>query len=283
MTDEALVAFLAWAVARLGLRWKGVGSFRSTVRKRLTKRLHELGLPDLAAYRRYLEAEVSPDEWAIVDGMCRIPISRLYRDAAVFDLLATELLPERARVAEREGRHAVRVWSAGCASGEEPYTVAMVWRFDVAPAHPGLALDLVATDADDGMLERARRGAYGASSVREVPPRLRDLALRREGSQFLVRDEVRASVRFERQDLRLALQEGPFDLVLCRNMLLTYVDEAQHGPLLLALARRVRPGGAIVVGSREVLPEQLDSSRFTLDARAPGVLVVARDSAVTDG
>lgn len=277
MTDAALVAFLAWAVQRLGLRWEGVGSFRGTVRKRLARRMKALGLDDLEAYRARLESDAS--EWPIVEAMCRIPISRLYRDAAVFDWLGAELLPERARAAVREGRSAVRVWSAGCASGEEPYSVAIVWHADVAPRHPRVRLELVATDADDGLLARARRGAYGAGSVRELPSRLRDVALRREGALLVVRDELRDGIKFERQDLRTELQDGPFDVILCRNMLLTYIDERQHRPLLEALAVRLLPGGALVVGAREAMPDGIDS----LARRAAGVYVAARDSGRAEG
>jgi len=267
MTDADLVAFLKWAVARLGLRWTGLRDFRGTVRKRLTKRLAELGLADLAAYRAYVERE--PDEAQVLEAMCRIPISRLYRDASVFDLLAKELLPERARAAEREGRSAVRIWSAGCASGEEPTTVAILWHVDVAPDHPSIALELIATDADEGMLARAERGAYGPGSVRELPPRLRERALRREGLLFVVDPELRRGVTFRREDLRRSMPDGPFDVVLCRNMLLTYIDESQHLPLLQAIVARLLPGGVLVVGSRETMPAGLEG----LEHRGPGLYV----------
>ena len=267
MTDDDLVAFLRWAVARLGLRWTGLRAFRGTVRKRLTKRMNELGLGDLRAYRERIECE--PDETAVLEAMCRIPISRLYRDAEVFDLLAKELLPERARFAERERRSVVRVWSAGCASGEEPTTIAVVWHVDVAPAHPGLTLDLVATDADAGMIARAERGAYGPGSVRELPPRLRDLAFRHEGSLLVARPELRRGITFRVEDLRRSMPDGPFDVVLCRNMLLTYIDESQHLPLLEAMIARLLPCGVLVVGSRETMPAGLTQ----LERRAPGVFV----------
>jgi chemotaxis protein methyltransferase CheR len=267
MTDAELVAFLEWAVVRLGLRWTGVRSFRGTIRKRLAKRLAELGLADLASYRARIEHDGA--EAARLEAMCRIPISRLYRDAEVFDLLANELLPERARIAEREHRSAVRVWSAGCASGEEPTTIAIVWHLEVAPSHPGLDLELLATDADEGMLARAERGAYGPGSVRELPSRLRDQALVREGSLFVVRPELRRGVTFRREDLRTSMPDGPFDVVLCRNMLLTYIDERQHLPLLQAIVARLLPGGVLVVGSKEAMPAGL----VGLARRGPGVFV----------
>lgn len=270
VTDAALVAFLEWAVQHLGLRWTGLRNFRGTVRKRLVKRLHELRLGDLDAYRARLESD--PSEWAVLEAMCRIPISRLYRDRAVFDRLATEILPERARIAAREGRTTLRVWSAGCASGEEPYTVAMVWRIDVAPNVPGIGIEILATDADEGMLARARRGAYGSGSVRELPARLRDVAMKREGSLFVVRDELRTGITFRREDLRRAMPDGPFDVVLCRNMLLTYIDEREHRPLVEQLVARLLPGGALVVGSRETMPGDVPS----IEKVAPGMYVARK-------
>jgi chemotaxis protein methyltransferase CheR len=257
MTDDEVVTFLAWAAQRLRLRWIGVRSFRRTIRKRLSKRLAELGLKNLREYAARIEAD--PAEDATLEAMCRIPISRLYRDRAVFDRLATDILPERARIAASEGRSSIRVWSAGCASGEEPYTVAMVWHVDVAPRHPGIALEIVATDADEGMLARARRGAYGESSVRDLPERLREVALRHEDSLFVVREELRAGVELRHEDLRRAMPEGPFDVVLCRNMLLTYIDESEHVPLLAEIVTRIRPGGALVIGRREAMPPATDA------------------------
>jgi chemotaxis protein methyltransferase CheR len=111
MTDPELVAFLQWALPRLSLRWAGFRKVRGQVRKRIHRRLRELGLPDLAAYRAHLERE--PDEWAQLAAMCRITISRFWRDRGVFDWL-TGRLPELATT----GR--LRAWSAGCAGGRAP-------------------------------------------------------------------------------------------------------------------------------------------------------------------
>ena len=91
----------------------------------LTKRIQELGLADLEAYRHYLQTHTR--EWATLDTLCRITISRFYRDSMVFRLLAMELLPQLAARLIREGRTVLRVWSAGCASGEEPYTFRLLW------------------------------------------------------------------------------------------------------------------------------------------------------------
>ena len=91
MNDPELVRFLQWCLPKLGLRWAGFRKVRGTVRKRLNRRIRELKLPDLAAYRDRLE--IDPCEWNWLEVMCRIPISRFYRDKAVYDFLAGEVLP----------------------------------------------------------------------------------------------------------------------------------------------------------------------------------------------
>jgi chemotaxis protein methyltransferase CheR len=270
VTDPELVAFLEWAAPRLGLRWEGLRNFRRTVKKRLARRMAVLGLGALDDYRAHLEAD--PSEWARLDAMCRITISRLYRDRPVYDLLTREILPERACVALRERRAAIRVWSAGCASGEEPYSVAIAWHVDVAPAYPGVGLELIATDADDDLLARARRATYEEGSLRELDARLREAALLSDGDVHAVRPELRAGITFRAEDLRHAMPDGPFDVVLCRNVLLTYIDEPKQGPLLDQLVARVFPGGVLVVGSREALPP----GTLGLVPRIPGVFTVER-------
>src|SRR5215510_13000639 len=113
MPDPDCVAFLQWALPRMNLRWKGFRRVRRHLCRDLAHRTAALGLPTLAAYRAHLEQH--PDEWRVLDAMCTVTISRFYRDAGMFDRLRRETLPELARKADDE----LRVWSAGCASGEE--------------------------------------------------------------------------------------------------------------------------------------------------------------------
>ncbi|AKU92708.1 CheR family methyltransferase [Vulgatibacter incomptus] len=253
-SDRATVAFLQWALPRIGLRWGGYRKVRGTVRKRLVRRLRALGLPNLSAYRAHLDAH--PDEWGIFETMCRIPISRFYRDRAVFERLLHEVLPALASAAAREKRSSVRIWSAGCASGEEPYTIAILWHLAMEPARP--ALDLLATDVSEEMIARAERGIYRESSLRELPMRLRERAFVREPSgQMRVREELRRGIVFRREDLRASMPEGPFDLILCRNLAFTYFDEPTQLRIAKDLVARLRSGAALVVGSHEALPADL--------------------------
>ena len=133
MTDADCVAFLQWALPRLDMRWKGFRKVRGQVCKRIKRRLQELGLEGYAAYRQRLESD--PGEWRLLDECCHITISRFFRDRDVFEALRRRILPDVAHKAAREGR-AVRIWSAGCASGEEPFTLKIFWDLEVAPLAP---------------------------------------------------------------------------------------------------------------------------------------------------
>jgi RNA 3'-terminal phosphate cyclase (ATP) len=252
MTDRELVDFLQWALPRLGLRWAGFRKVRGTVRKRIARRLAELGLGDLPAYRAHLEHH--PVEWRRLAAFCRIPISRFFRDRAVYGVLATDLLPALAKEAGEAGRATVRVLSAGCASGEEPYSVALAWTLGADRTAPGVGLDVLGVDADDAMLERARTGCYGPGSLKELPPDLVERAFERRDGAFCLADDLRRAVRFASCDLTAGLPPGPFDLVLCRNVAFTYFDDAGQRACLDDIRTALRDGGWLIIGTREHPP-----------------------------
>jgi chemotaxis protein methyltransferase CheR len=253
MDDEALVPFLNWCLPRLGLRWPGYRKVRRLVGKRLNRRLAELGLADLSAYHVFLANR--PAEWTRLDAMCRIPISRFYRDRAVFQFIAGQLLPEIAAMASGKGDAAVRCWSAGCASGEEPYTIAILWRFSVAQDWPALGLTLIATDADETMIERAKAACYARSSLKDLPQAWVDRAFIRRGPLSCLAPDFRQVVELVHQDIRQSMPSGPFDLILCLNLVFTYFDEALQRRVLNQLRNRLRAGGFLVLGAHQALPD----------------------------
>jgi chemotaxis protein methyltransferase CheR len=217
------------------------------------RRAQELGLESFDEYRE--ELAVSPEEWSRLDALCRIPISRFYRDRAVFDALRSELLPRLAERALARGETTLRTWSVGCASGEEPYTLSTIWRFDLAQRFPSLDLRIVATDADETMLERARRGCYAEGSLRLLPPDLRSRGFHEENGLHYVRDEVRRGVAFQREDVRTAMPDGPFDLVLCRNVVFTYFEPSLQRTIAERIVGRMIEGGLLIVGCHERAPD----------------------------
>jgi chemotaxis protein methyltransferase CheR len=146
------------------------------------------------------------------------------------------------------------VWSAGCASGEEPYTVALIWRFALAARFDTISLAVVATDADETVLARARNALYPPGCLAEFPQAWADAAFVREGRSLRLRPEYRAGVTFLGHDLKSEAPDGPFDLILCRNLAFTYFDAAGQRDALARLAGRLVPRGALVIGRRESLP-----------------------------
>jgi chemotaxis protein methyltransferase CheR len=257
LTDRDCVEFLQWALPRLGLRWAGFRKVRRQVCRRLRRRLDALGLADLDSYRAYLDAH--PDEWRALDALMPITISRFGRDRAVFADLEDAVLP-----ALSSGRDVLRAWSAGCASGEEAYTVALM-AAELGP------VEVLATDVDPAVRRRAREAIYSRSSLAELPERWRESAFERRGELFVLRPEPRRLVTIREHDLRTPPPPGPFDLVLCRNVAFTYFGGDLQRAVLAHLADALRPGGALVVGLHESLPEPAE--RFE---PWPGVRAVYR-------
>ncbi|MBI3468416.1 MAG: chemotaxis protein CheR [Planctomycetes bacterium] len=254
MIDSQCVEFLQWALPRLQLRWPGFRKVRKQVCKRVTRRIEELGLADVGGYRTYLEA--TPEEWATLDTFCRIPISRFYRDRGVFDLLRDEVLPELAVVIRQEGGHELRCWSAGCASGEEVYTLSAIWQLSAGLAHPDITWRVLATDNEPEMLARARRGCYSASSLKELPREWLPAVFTPENGLLCVKPAFRSDIDFTLQDIRTEMPEGTFHLVLCRHMAFTYFDEPLQREVLQRILAKLVRGGVLVTGKQEPLPAQ---------------------------
>jgi chemotaxis protein methyltransferase CheR len=215
------VTFLQQALPRLGRRWAGYRKVRRQVCRRIRHRMQALGLESFEAYYEHLEAR--PDEWEVLDGLMNVTISRFNRDRGVFEFLRDQVL-----------RPGMRVWSAGCASGEEPYTLALLCD----------GLDILATDVDPVMLRRAEAARYPASSLRELPDR--------DAFTDGVLDERYRNVTFALHDVRDEPPPGPFDLVLCRNVAFTYFDEATQREVLTRIASVT---SLLVIGAHERLPD----------------------------
>lgn len=252
MSDAKCLAFLQWALPRLGLRWLGYRRVRGQACKRIQRRLVQLGLPDLATYAARLEAD--PAEWQVLERLCVITISRFFRDRRVWDALRDEVLPAQAEAALAAGDAELRCWSIGCASGEEAYTLSLLWTLGLADRYPGLRLRILATDVDEHVLARARTAEYGAASLRELPTGWLERAFEQHDGAFRVRESFRAAVELRREDVRRALPDGLFRVILCRNVVFTYFEEASQRETLARILTRLAPGGVLIAGRHERVP-----------------------------
>ncbi len=250
--DADCVSFLQWALPLLDMRWAGFRKVRAQVCKRIRRRLQALRLQDLGAYREYLAAR--EDEWKALDGLCRITISSFYRDRGVFESLAKRVLPEIAGLAcEGKGRVA-RVWSAGCASGEEAYSLKLLWELRLKPRFPDLGLRILGTDADPRLLERAQTACYPPGSLKDLPADLKKAGFESRAGRHCLVERCRGGVEFRAQDIRNGVPEGRFHLILCRNLAFTYFGEDLQRRVLGRLWQALTPGGGLVIGAHEALP-----------------------------
>ncbi|MBZ0157431.1 MAG: chemotaxis protein CheR [Alphaproteobacteria bacterium] len=254
MKDLECTEFLQWGLPRLRFRWSGFRKVRKQVCKRLQRRISELGLSDISTYKGYLDSHSA--EWEVLDSLCQITISRFYRDRRVFDALCSTILPGLAKNASETGAHEIRCWCAGCCSGEEAYTLQILWRTYVMPAlQRQIPLRIIATDLNPDVLERAQKGAFPASSLVDLPEKLIREAFECSGSACTIRGAFREDVEFARQDIREQLPEGTFHLLLCRNLVFTYFDRTLQLEILERIVERLSPGGFFVIGIHESLPD----------------------------
>jgi len=254
MGDADCVAFLQEALPRLGLRWQGFRKVHGQVCKRLRRRMKELEIEGFAAYRKQLDNY--PQEWTVLDGLTHITISRFFRDKRIFDALERLVLPDIAARARQDKRQA-RFWSAGCASGEEPYTLKILWDLAVASAFPSVSCSVVATDVDETVLKRARKGCYSRGSLRELPEALIRQGFEQADSLLCVPLQHREGVSFLLQDLRSEAPGGFFDLILCRNVAFTYFEASLQAEALDRLVERLAQPGYLVIGAQEKLPHEM--------------------------
>lgn len=251
MNDADCVEFLQWALPRLRMRWAGFRKVRGQVCKRIGRRLKELGLGDIDAYRSYLDKH--SEEWEILDGLCRITISRFHRDRKVFECLRDSVLPDLAQATQAAGG-TLRIWSAGCASGEEPYTISILWHTFLEKRFPDITVEIIATDTEPKLLERAKTGHYNTSSLKELAPDIMEAAFETSERGLCLNTKYRHGVVFLLSDIRSDMPQGPFALILCRNLVFTYFDAEMQRDLLEGMIDRLITGGALVIGGHESLP-----------------------------
>lgn len=254
MTDHELVEFLQWSLPKIHMRWSGFRKVRRTIRKKLNRRLQELSLVDLRAYRKKLCDD--PNEWNVLKEICRITISRFYRDTHVFVQLEKQLLPECADEAIKNKTDNIHVLSAGCASGEEPYTVSLIWNLLVGPKYPKVGIEIVAIDTDQIVLGRARRACYSEGSLKHLPDILVQKGFERANESYNLNRDFQSAVHFKHQDLEKFKPDRMFDIILCRNLAFTYFDASSQKVVLSNLTDALRQNGYLIIGAHETLPAQ---------------------------
>lgn len=253
MKDEACILFLQWALPQMQLRWEGFRRVRKQVCKRIGQRINQLGLPNELAYRDYLHHHDT--EWQILAALCHVTISRFYRDKIVFDQLKNELIPRLCDQLRLHDEKYLHCWSAGCARGEEAYSLVLIWSFVLQHQYPEIAISITATDIDPIMIQQARKACYPFSSVKNLSPEWRRMAFTQIKDQYCLHPIYQPPVTFTLGDVAQLVNTQSYRLVLCRNLVFTYFNLDRQIQFLHKLQAQLSEGSILVLGAHERLPE----------------------------
>jgi two-component system, chemotaxis family, CheB/CheR fusion protein len=252
MTDDSsLDVLLDYLKRTRGFDFTGYK--RATLERRIAKRMDEVGADSHVAYLDHLE--VAPEEFELLFNTILINVTGFFRDTAAWDFLATDIVP---MLLDSIGdRDPIRVWCAGCASGEEPCTLAILLAEALGEARYAEHVKIYATDVDEEALNEARRATYSAKDVETVPAHLLERYFERVGPRYAFRKDLRRAMIFGRNDLVTDAPISRIDLLTCRNTLM-YFNADTQAQILGRFHFALNAWGYLYLGKSEMLISHSD-------------------------
>jgi chemotaxis protein methyltransferase CheR len=237
---------------RFDYSWSGYRKVRKGVKKRLTRHMQQLNCPNTGAYLDLLDASDKVRQEC--EMRMTVSISRFFRDRKLWQDLEENILP--AMIA-KEGKR-FQVWSAGCARGEEVYSIKILWDRLKHPFDDQPELVITATDMHPDYIEKARVGEYTKSSMKEVPPEIqkRYFDVRKSDNCFAVKPALKKGINWKVHNILDGFSESRFNIIFLRNNLLTYYQDVLKTKGLNNIVRSLVTGGCLILGSHEKLPAQ---------------------------
>ena len=226
---------------------------RASLIRRIQRRQQAVGADTFEAYRAYLDTH--PDEFGLLFNTILINVTAFFRDPDAWAYLASEIVPRIIAAARPD--EAIRVWTAGCASGEEAFTVAMILAEQLGLEHVRRRVKIYASDVDDDALLQARHATYSAQQVEEVPAQYLARYFDRVEDRFTFHKDLRRAIIFGRHDL---VQDAPISrvhLITCRNTIMYFTRETQ-ARILSRFHFALRPNGFLLMGRAELLLTHAD-------------------------
>ena len=221
------------------------------IRRRIAKRLRSCKVVDVASYLKRLEMD--RDELDTLLATISIHVSQFFRNPDTYRILEQKILPDLYRRARAAGRTELTLWSAGCASGEEPYSLALL--VDDMNARD-LKINILATDVSKPVLDTARSGTYEALRLKEVPPDVLDKYFHAEDDHYQVIERIRNQVEFRHHNIMTASNYPPADLILCRNVMI-YFTRVEQERILTRFAATLPEHGVLVLGRSETMTDDI--------------------------
>jgi two-component system CheB/CheR fusion protein len=253
-TDEAFEALLRYMRDSRGFDFTGYK--RTSLMRRVRHRMDQAGYETFEEYLDLLQA--SSDEFASLFNTILINVTSFFRDPAAWEFIRDDVVPSL--LAERGPNDPIRVWSAGCASGQEAYTLAMILAEALGPESFRRRVKVYATDVDQDALTEARAASYGAKAVESIPADLLERYFDHSNGRHVFRKDLRRAVIFGRNDLVKDAPISRVDLLTCRNTLM-YLNADTQRTVLSRLHFALAPQGTLFLGHAEMLLSHSD--RFT--------------------
>lgn len=220
----------------------------SSLTRRIQHRMQQVSITSFEDYTDYLE--VHPEEFAQLFNTILINVTDFFRDPPAWEFLQQDIVPRILDSKRKE--EPLRVWSAGCASGQEAYTMAMVFGEVMGVDAFRERVKIYATDADEDALSQARQATYSAKQVAAIPPALLEKYFERANAHYTFRNDLRRSIIFGRHDLVRDAPISRLDLMICRNVLMYFNSETQ-GRILASLHFAINETGYLFLGRAEMM------------------------------
>jgi chemotaxis methyl-accepting protein methylase len=231
------------------------GQFRQTYfRRRVSTRMRATSSADVSRYMRLLDTD--GDEWNRLISTLTVNVTEFFRDRGTWEFLAADVCANLLAAKERRGQSFVRVWSAGCSTGQEPYGLAMLFAEAAGESRSRATVRITASDYDRDCLAKAKAGLYTEDEAVGIDRSRRLRFTTREAGGVRMSRELRGMIRFMHLDLFSDHDQRLMDLILCRNVLM-YFTPAQQTMALRKFVRALNPGGYLVLGKSEKLKPEL--------------------------
>ncbi|MCD6216662.1 protein-glutamate O-methyltransferase [bacterium] len=245
------ISLLVKSMAGINL---GIGKME-LVKSRLNKRLRELGMRNYKEYIEYLKTIADEDEFILMLDAISTNLTSFFREADHFEYLANNILKQKVASASQTG-HKIRMWSAGCSSGEEPYTLGIVINEKI-PNLKAWDVKILATDLSTKVLKKAKEGIYDEDRIKTIPAMMRSRYLtcikKKKPRIYRVNSKLTSLVHFARLNLMEQWpMKGPFDVIFCRNVMI-YFDKETQETLINRYYDLLGPGGTLFTGHSESL------------------------------
>lgn len=235
------------------------------VERRVAVRLHNLGLNTYTQYANYLDAH--PEEYQKLLSALTINVTQFFRDPTVYAVIRDTIVPEVLEQKKARKQRLIRVWSAGCATGEEPYSLAMAFLDGIERVKADQAiLTVIGTDIDRDALAVAKRGEYPLRNLHQIPHHLRTRYVERGAETFTMTPEVSRVVRFQYLNLFADAPIHGIDVIVCRNVFIYFNRDEQERMLAVFRQSLVR-GGFLVLGRSERLATSMSQEFELVNAR----------------